>query len=194
MQTHWSHPLDAFKEEPFANQKTGQAYRLVRADAVEATPERAARVAAICNEKPVYDLLFSHLLGGKTYTAEGGAGFLRWAAQGWRERTHFIFLILDGAGEICGNVDLKSPDLDGAEIGYWAAAAHAGIITPALRAVCAAAATAGYKGLFAYVDPHNARSIAVLEANGFSLSESGVPYKERLRDLYRRTLAGGDKE
>ncbi|OGR80701.1 MAG: hypothetical protein A2X32_09155 [Elusimicrobia bacterium GWC2_64_44] len=188
MQTHWSHPLDAFKEAAFTNQKTSLAYRLVRADAVAPSPERIEQVRAICNEGPVYDILFSHIFGGKPYTAEAAAGFLNWAAQGWRERTHFIFLILDAAGGICGNVDIKAPDLEGAEIGYWAAAAHAGIITPALEAVCGLARTAGYKSFFAYVVPHNDRSIRVLERNGFALDKEGVQYKGKTCDLYRRPL------
>lgn len=188
MQTHWSHPLDAFKEEPFTNRKTGALYRLVRADAAAPGPERIEQVRAICNERPVYDILFAHIFGGKPYTAEAAAGFLKWAAQGWRERTHFIFLILDGAGAICGNVDVKAPDLDGAEIGYWAAAAHAGIITPALGAVCGIARAAGYKSFFAYVVPHNGRSIAVLTRNGFALKEAGVQYKGKTCDLYRKPL------
>jgi RimJ/RimL family protein N-acetyltransferase len=188
MQTHWSHPLDAFKVSGFINQKTGLAYRLVRADAAAPGPERIEQVRAICNEGPVYNLLFSHLLGGKPYTAEAAAGFLAWASQGWRERTHFVFLILDAAGGICGNVDIKSPDLAGAEIGYWAAAAHAGIITPALSAVCGLARAAGYKSLFAYVVPHNCRSIRVLERNGFALESKNVEYKDKTCDLYRRAL------
>ncbi|MHB0996601.1 MAG: GNAT family N-acetyltransferase [Elusimicrobiales bacterium] len=188
MQTHWSHPLDAFREEGFTNRKTGRPYRLVRADAVAPGPERIEQVRAICNEEPVYEILFSHIFGGKPYTAESAAGFLDWAAKGWRERTHFIFLILDEAGRICGNVDVKSPDLEGAEIGYWAAAAHAGIITPALGAVCAVARAAGYKSFFAYVVPHNGRSIQVLTANGFALDKEGVQYKGKTCDLYRRAL------
>ena len=188
MQTHWSHPLDAFKEEGFTNQKTGRPYSLGRADAVAPSPERIEQVRAICNEKPVYDILFAHLFGGKPYPAEAAAGFLNWAAQGWRERTHFIFLVLDGEGNLCGNVDVKGPDLEGAEIGYWAAAAHAGIITPAVGTVCRIARGAGYKSFFAYVVPHNRRSIRVLAANGFALQETGVQYKGKNCDLYRRTL------
>jgi len=188
MQTHWTHPLDAFKEAGFTNQKTGLAYRLVRADAVAPGPERIEQVRAICNEGPVYDFLFSHILGGKPYTAEAAAGFLGWAAKGWRERTHFVFLILDAAGGVSGNVDVKSPDLEGAEIGYWAAAAHAGIITPALGEVCAIARAAGYKSLFAYVVPHNGRSIRVLERNGFALENESVQYKGKTSALYRRPL------
>lgn len=188
MPTHWSHPLDAFKEASFTNQKTGQPYRLVRADAVAPNPGRIEQVRAICNEKPVYDILFSHIFGGKPYTAESAAGFLDWAAKGWRERTHFIFLILDAAGNICGNVDVKSPDLDAAEIGYWAAATHAGIITPALGAVCAIARAAGYRSFFAYVVPHNGRSIRVLARNGFALEKESVQYKGKACDLYRKPL------
>ena len=85
-------------------------------------------------------------------------------------------------------MDIKSHDLAGAEIGYWAAAAHSGIITPALGAVCGLAQAAGYKSLFAYVVPHNNRSIRVLESNGFALESKNVEYKDKTCDLYRRAL------
>ena len=71
-------------------------------------------------------------------------------------------------GGVAGNVEIESPDLDAAEIGYWASARHHGFMTPAVAAVCAVARAAGYRSLYAHTRTHNERSMVVLRRNGFA--------------------------
>ncbi len=149
------------------NLKTGRFYFLVRADEINATEANHNTICSICNEPEVYSSLFASSLGGQPYPIEKAKGFLEWAIQGWRDRTHFVFLITDEAGAVCGAADIKSNNLEGAEIGYWASKAHAGIATPAVTALLGVAQSMGFQILSAYVKKSNPRSVAVLERNGF---------------------------
>ena len=59
-------------------------------------PQRVAEVTRICNEPLVYDVLFRRDLGGAPYPPEKSRSFLEWAHRGWREGTHFVFLVQSG--------------------------------------------------------------------------------------------------
>ena len=159
--------LSAFGAVTLRNAKTGEPGVLTRADRVAVTPERLAAITRICNDPLVYDFLFRRSLRGAPYPPEMAQAFLDGAGRGWREGTGFVFLILDPAGAPLGNVDLMSPDVGAAELGYWATGARPGFVTPAVAAVCDLARAAGYRSLFAHTRPHNERSMAVLRRNGF---------------------------
>ena len=75
-----------------ANARNGAVYRLVRADALDATPERLLEVTRGCNEPRVYEWLFRERLRGEPYAPEQAAIFFEWARAGWREGAHFVFL------------------------------------------------------------------------------------------------------
>lgn len=85
-------------------------------------------------------------------------------------------------------MDIKSPELEGAEIGYWASKKHSGIITPAVGLLCGVARGAGYKSLYAFVLPANTCSLRVLTNNAFQVEERGVTHKDKICDLYRKVL------
>jgi RimJ/RimL family protein N-acetyltransferase len=159
--------FSAFTSRELRNLKTGEAAALVRADLVRVTPERVEEVVRICNEPRVYDVLFRRTLRGAPYPPEKAIAFLDGAARGWRERTHFVFLIVAAGGRLVGNVDIEADDLAAAEIGYWATASRAGFISPAVAAVCDLARAAGYRSLYAHTRPDNERSVAVLRRSGF---------------------------
>ena len=159
--------FSAFRPLELRSLRSGALARLVRADAVEMTAELVDQVTRICNEPLVYDFLFRRGLAGAPYPPEKAREFLDRAARGWREHTHFVFLIALAGERVAGNVEIESADLDRSEIGYWASARHPGFMTPAVAAVCEVARAAGYRSLYAHTRTHNERSMAVLRRNGF---------------------------
>jgi len=124
-------------------------------------------VTRICNEPLIYDFLFRRNLNGAPYPPENARHFLDSAVAAWRDQTHFVFLIQRLDGSIAGNVDVLSPNLDAAEIGYWATSSAPGFMTPAVAALCDLARRAGYRSLFAHTRTYNERSMAVLRRAGF---------------------------
>jgi RimJ/RimL family protein N-acetyltransferase len=150
-----------------ANFLTGETYFLSRADRVEATPERLAQVTAICNEPEVHKWIFNEMLGGRPYPASKAEDFASFSRTGWQEGTHFIFLIVTGEGRVAAACDIKQNEADGAEVGYWASAAHRGVMTAGVVQLCALARSAGFRALYARVRKANARSARVLHRAGF---------------------------
>jgi RimJ/RimL family protein N-acetyltransferase len=148
---------------PIVSFLTGETYFLARADRVEATPERLAEVTAICNQPEVYRWIFSEMLAGQPYPASKAVEFANWSRTGWREGTHFVFLVLNGAGQVAAACDIKQNEADGAEVGYWASAGHRGVMTAAVLQLCALAREAGFRSLYARVRKPNARSARVLK-------------------------------
>lgn len=126
-----------------------------------------SRVTAVCQEEQVYTYLFKEKLGGRTYAAEDAIQFLKWAIDGWRNQTHFVFLILSGEGEVAGTIDIKTSLKESAEVGYWCSMHHRGLMTNAVKSLAALATSQGYQELYAKVRLDNAASIAVLERAGF---------------------------
>lgn len=167
-----SHPLN------------GRLYTLLRADARQASPQHAVDIAAVCNEPLVYDRLFRERIQGRPYTVQDGEAFLTWATAGWLEGTHFVFLLLDADGHVAGALDVKSPQLDAGEVGYWLGGEHRGIMTVALKAMIEVAREAGFQRLWARLDTDNLRSFALLERAGFTVycptdATPGKAYLER---------------
>lgn len=165
----------------FANARTGGLYALESVDDAERFgPHAAAQVAAVCAEPLIYERLFRDRLGGHPYDAANGLRFLTWAENHWREGSAFVFVITHPRAGIVGALDIKSTDLDGAEIGYWLSARHGGVMTNAVCLMRDLAWAAGYRGLFALTDPDNARSQAVLARVGFiregSMTRNGETY------------------
>ena len=125
------------------------------------------KIIDICNQKPVYEMLFRKKLEGKAYGEEQAKNFLSWIVEGWREQKFFVFLIRNSEGNIIGAVDIKSNDLSRAEIGYWADENHAGIMSNAVTKLIEIARNAGYKILFATARLDNKRSQNVLLRSNF---------------------------
>jgi RimJ/RimL family protein N-acetyltransferase len=166
----------------FSNARTGALYALESVDdALRFGPHAAAQVAAVCAEPLIYARLFRDRLGGQPYDAANGLRFLTWAESHWRTGTAFVFVITHPFDGIIGALDIKSTDLDGAEIGYWLSARHSGVMTNAVTLMRDLAWAAGYRALFALTDPDNTRSQAVLTRVGFV--EDGL--FERNGETYR---------
>ncbi|MEO6062788.1 MAG: GNAT family N-acetyltransferase [Thermoflexales bacterium] len=165
-----------------ANARTGELYTLESLDDIaHFGPQAAAQVAAVCSELLLYERLFRHRLDGHPYDEANGWRFLTWAESHWREGTAFVFVITHPLDGIVGALDIKSTDMDGAEIGYWLSARHGGVMTNAVTLMRDLAWAAGYRALFALTDPDNTRSQAVLNRVGFV--EDGM--FERNGETYR---------
>ena len=160
---------ESFKptEVSIQNFLTGQSYRLVSASLVPVNDNTISRVTAVCQEEQVYKYLFREKWGGHTYAAEDANRFLKWAIDGWRNQTHFVFLILSGEGEVAGTIDIKTSLKESAEVGYWCSMHHRGLMTNAVKSLATLAANQGYQSLHAKVRLDNPASIAVLERAGF---------------------------
>lgn len=156
-------------------------------ESVSVTPKDEATIAAICNEPLIYHRLFSKMLDGQPYPLAKAQDFVRWAQQGWRDRSWFVFLLRDSTDQIIAAIDIKSADTEGAEIGYWASAASPGIMTNAVLQLCDVAGEAGYRRLFALIVPDNAQSLGVVTRAGFMQAEDvtrdGAHYRQFARNL-----------
>ncbi len=161
---HFPDPLDV----PVQHARSGATYRLVRLDALPETPEHLAQITRANNEPAIHRWLWRDRLQGQPYAPEKAVEFLRWARGGWAHGTHFTFALLAPGGEVAAALDIKSADLDAAEVGYWLSAAHSGVMTNAVLALADVARAAGYRALFARVREGNARSEGVLTRAGFA--------------------------
>lgn len=172
--------------EPIQNHLTGELYALESVDFAQRYSDQLETIAAICNQPLVYEWIFAQQLKGESYPLERAGQFLAWGERGWQEQTHFLFFITH-RGQVVGACDLKSPDLDLAEIGYWMSAYHPGIMTNAVKKLCEIAHSAGYRKLFAKVKQGNIKSMGVLERAGFSNWEDTIfdhqPYKRCTLEL-----------
>ena len=149
------------------NVRTGVQYQLVTADCVTPSDAQLENIAQICNEQAIYDFLFRERLGGRSYTKENASEFLSWATAGWREQSHFVFLLLAPSALVVGALDIKSPDRATAEIGYWCSHFHRGLMSNAVAVLVRIAGDAGFHALWARVRNDNEASRKVLQRNGF---------------------------
>lgn len=159
-----------------------RSYELTPVVVLEPTVAIERSIAAVCNEPLIYSTLFAHILSGRRYSEDDAARFLGWGSEGWEDATHFVYLLLDERTEVAGAIDIKSPTLASAEIGYWLSEEHSGIMTNAVEAIAGLARDAGFSGLHALVRPDNGRSERVLLRAGFS----GVGEEERNGKSYNR--------
>ena len=140
---------------------------MVRGDEISSTDERLSEIVRICNEPAIYRWLFSRPLNNQSYTIDKAAEWLLWSKEGWQANTHFCFITLDAQDSIVAACDIKSSDVDGAEMGYWASASHRGIMTNTVSAVLHEAAKAGFRSLMARAQHANLSSKAVMNRVGF---------------------------
>ena len=126
-----------------------------------------SQIVENCNKEQVYKILFEYKLKGEPYQKKDAVWFNDLAMSGWKDRSYFVFLITDLFKNIVGVIDIKSNDLNGAEIGYWADIDHKGVMTPAVGQLIKVAGLMGYKKLSARVRINNFASQKVLKNNGF---------------------------
>lgn len=152
---------------PVRNHLTGRTCYLVRGDEVSRTNECLSGIVAICNEPAIYKGLFARLLAGQPYTMNMAVEWLAWAEEGWRNNTRFCFMTLDVRGDVVAACDIKSAEVDGAEVGYWTSSSHRGVMTNTVATVIQLAANAGFRSLMARAQHANFRSKRVMERVGF---------------------------
>lgn len=144
-------------------------------------------ITEICNQPLVYDFLFREKFNGRKYGHKDAERFIKWAQEGWKNKTHFVFLVRNENGEIVACCDIKSPNLESSEIGYWASNRTSGVMTNAVNLLCGIAHNAGYKSIFGLVDPTNTKSSGVLERNNFQntekVIEEGKEYLKFVKNL-----------
>lgn len=144
-------------------------------------------ITEICNQPLVYDFLFRENFKGRKYENKDAERFIKWAQEGWKNKTHFVFLVRNEKSEIVACCDIKSPNLESAEIGYWASSRTSGVMTNAINLLCEIAHNAGYKSIFGLVDPTNTKSSGVLDRNNFQntgkVVEEGKEYLKFVKNL-----------
>jgi RimJ/RimL family protein N-acetyltransferase len=169
--------------EEIVNFKTGEKCLLVSNENPDAFSNKDAnKIVEICNQAAVYEFLFRAKLAGRPYEADDARKFIKWMAAGWKKQEWFVFLVRNSQGEIIAAIDIKSNDLESAEIGYWADQNFPGTISNAVNKLIDLAAKAGFKSLFATTKPNNARSQSVLLRNGFkNIGKTEKPDGERVK-------------
>jgi len=156
------------KTTEIKNFLTREKFFLCRADGSSYGLEEAAKqIAAACSQPSIYEFLFEKELEGRPYEAKHAKEFLEWAKKGWEEAAYFVFLVKDRSDKIVGSLDIKSAELDGAQIGYWSDENAQGFMTNAVKTLCNIAKEAGYRSLRAIALMHNPRSAGVLKRAGF---------------------------
>jgi RimJ/RimL family protein N-acetyltransferase len=175
--------------EPLINYKTQEVFHLISLDSYfEVTQVVMDQIIAICNEALVYAFVFEKYLNGVPYSVANANYFIQWAKEGWLKNIRFVFLIITSNNQVAGTIDIRTNNLDGGEIGAWLSGKHSGVMTNAVLKLMELANAAGYKKMFAWVAPTNARSIGALQRLGFI---DVSPADEALRSLirYEITLA-----
>ncbi|MCL5017315.1 MAG: GNAT family N-acetyltransferase [Patescibacteria group bacterium] len=154
-------------KKEITNFSTGEKYEMLGGADMVFSDDDIKKITKICSQKNAYDILFKKRLNGKPYTEEDARSFVKWIKGGWNDQTHFVFIVRKQDSEIIGAIDIKSRDLNRAEIGYWADENYRGFMTNAVVELCSLAKGVGYAKLFAGVLARNSRSIGVLERAGF---------------------------
>lgn len=144
-------------------------------------------IAAICSEDLIYDVLFKERLKGDPYLTENAKSFIAWAKEGWTKNEWFVFLIRDSKNNIVGAVDIKSANLENAEVGYWLSSKVTGVMANAVSALCSLAKSAGFKSLYGLTVLDNLKSQNVLIRAGFTnvgrVQEKGKDYLKFVKNL-----------
>ncbi|WP_424950235.1 GNAT family N-acetyltransferase [Deinococcus sp.] len=152
---------------PLIHPRSDKGYTLIRADALPDTREIRADLTSACNEPLIYGWLFRERCEGRPYDEMNASSFMVWMHRGWQERAFFVFALLSPCGRLVGVLDIKSAEVEGAEVGYWLSQRHSGLMTLALSELQVLAGQAGFRSLSARVRPGNERSLAVVRRAGW---------------------------
>jgi RimJ/RimL family protein N-acetyltransferase len=151
---------------------TEREFELVRGDMLQFKQNQINRIVEICNEPSIFEQIIIEKPVSVSFKYKDALNLAKWARDGWKAGSHFLFFLLEKTGVPTGVVEIKSANTDRAEIGYWNSGKNPGLMTRALGIICKSAAEAGYHRLFAVADSKNHASIKVLESNGFQLVSS----------------------
>lgn len=149
-------------------------------DSLQVASSDLSAIVRICNETLIYKYIFKDALEGRPYAIADVRIFVEWAKRGWREHRHFVFLIKNPGGKIVGCIGLSSDILTASSIGYWMTTTVSGVMTNVLSCLVDIARDAGYRKLFALVEPDNTKSAKLLERVEFVHTSSPI---ERLSFL-----------
>ncbi|MCA9376877.1 GNAT family N-acetyltransferase [Candidatus Nomurabacteria bacterium] len=141
-------------------------------DDCDVTAKDIQQIATICNSPTVFDMLFADLSAfkGRRYGPEDADFFVSKKSRAeWRDVKAFVYVARNSNGQIVCAVDIKSPEIQDAEIGYWADPDNPGWMTNSVIALTRIAKKAGFKRLFGLVRLGNVRSEKVLSNAGFTL-------------------------
>ena len=130
---------------------------------IEPTEAFLDSIVSVCNEQHIYDWLFKNRLQGKAYPKSDAVWFHKWGSDGWTNNTHFLFIVTDQKGRAVAAADIKTAEIEAAEIGYWSSGHHRGVMTNAIEIMVKAGLNAGFQCLYAKVRPGNEASEAVLK-------------------------------
>lgn len=169
------------------NHLTGNRFTLARVVDIERSEAQFDRITSICNEPVVFSSLFSEMFPEGRYPPSAAHDFVNWATDGWEQGTHFVFATLDPDGLVVSTCDIKSNQVEDAEIGYLCSAAHTGVMTNSVTAMLALAVEAGFLSFIAHVRADNTASQRVLERIGFLRDGESPPGSNRHR--YRASKA-----
>ncbi|MFA7252239.1 MAG: GNAT family N-acetyltransferase [Candidatus Paceibacterota bacterium] len=158
------------------NYLTGEKYEMLGGKDMAFSDEDIKKIVEICNRPNTYDILFKKMCAGKPYTEENAKAFTNYAKGGWEKQTNFVFIIRKADSEIIGAIDIKSPNTERAEIGYWSDENYSGFMTNTVNELLSLAKEGGFKKLFAGVLARNSKSVGVLERSGF------IKTKEDIKD------------
>lgn len=170
------------------NFKTGKSCYICGGRDMVFSAEDMATIAEICSQEEIYDLLFKRRFEGRPYTIADAEKFITWLKQGWVDDSYFVFLIRNDENKIIGAIDIKSADLESAEVGYWADKNEPGFMTAALEEIVVIAKNAGYKKLWAKVLTSNNKSIGVLERNQFQKNPDIQKEEDREYYIFEKIL------
>lgn len=165
-------PTFTFSQARIHNYLTKQEYDLRRMVDIEMTEVFLDSIVSVCNEQHIYDWLFKARLQGKAYPQSDAVWFHQWGSDGWVNNTHFLFIVTDQNGRAVAAADIKTADVDAAEIGYWSSIHHRGVMTNAIDIMVDAGLKAGFQCLYAKVRPGNDASEAVLQRLNFQESST----------------------
>lgn len=151
----------------FHKHPTQEPAYITSANEGNVSSEDIKRVAEICSEPLIYETLFKELTNNKPYTKENAESFIKMAYDGWEKNEKFIFLIKNTENQVIGACDIKSNNIDSAEIGYWMSETEPGYMTNAVKALTQIAKEAGFKELYGLAKPNNEKSQKVLVRASF---------------------------
>lgn len=165
MKPNW----EFLNESIITNFKNQHQYKVISGINYLATEAQVESIVQACNSPEVFKWLFQAKCPDG-YTKEDAIGFINWANDGWINNRYFVFFIIAADNSIVGAIDIKTDNLQAAEIGYWIHDQHTGLARNAVSKLTELAKKAGYKILFAQTREGNSKSEKVLINNHFKVN------------------------